>query len=138
MLRTGIITILTAALILLISICLLAQKLEPCEGEPIMALNDDICGVKKWIAVEDSVTICQILCLKDADPEKCGIDPSWIGGKVMFDEEAEYRFNFDPATVVIAEIVAETYQTTTCQIAENAKYYDGGTWYIPYNIIEIE
>jgi len=134
--RTSVITILSAALILSISICLSA--LEPCSGDPIEVLNDDICGVKKWIDVEDSVTICQILCLKDGDPEKCGINPAWIGGTVLFDEGAEFGFNFDPATVIIAELVAEAYQTTTCQIKDDPKYYDGGTWYIPYNITEIQ
>jgi hypothetical protein len=69
----------------------------------------------------------------EADPEKCGITPVWIGGIVYADENAEYGFDFDAGTVVIAEITAETYQTNTCQIRENPKYYDGGLWYIPAN-----
>jgi hypothetical protein len=129
---------LAIGLVLIISFGISAQKFEPCSGERIDVLNNDICGAKKWITVDDSVTICQILCLQDADPEKCGINPSWIGGKVYADEGAEYGFNFEPESVRIAEITAEAYQTTTCQIAENPKYYDGGTWYIPYDITEVQ
>ncbi len=133
--RRVVFCLLTLCLILGSWIILSAE--EPCEGGPIEAVNDDPCELKKWIGVEDSTTVCQILCLMEMDPEKCGINPSWIGGKVIFDEQAEYGFYFDPATVIIAEIVAETYQTNTCQISEDPKYYDGGTWYIPYNIVEV-
>jgi hypothetical protein len=114
---------------------------EPCSGEPIEVLNSDPCGLEKWIAVEDSVTICQIKCVFDnpEEPgEKCGIDPSWIGGTVQFDEEAELGFNFIPSTVIIAEVTAEAYQTTTCAIAENPKEFDGGLWYVHFDIRDIK
>jgi hypothetical protein len=116
----------------------LAQK--PCEGEAIEVLNVDICEAEKWIAVEDSATICQIMCVVEnpEDPGKaCGINPSWIGGTVEADEEAEYGFNFDPATVEIAEIVAEVLQTTTCAIAEDPKGFSGGRWFVPADLREI-
>jgi hypothetical protein len=113
---------------------------EPCEGEGIDVLNIDICEAEKWITVKDSATVCQIICVVEnpEDPGKvCGIDPQWIGGIVEADEEAEYGFSFDPATVEIAELVAEAYQTTTCQIAEDPKGFSGGRWFVPADFREI-
>lgn len=113
---------------------------EPCDGDGIEVLNSDICGLDKWITVKDSATVCQIRCVVEnpEDPGKtCGIDPHWIGGTVEADEYAEYGFNFDPATIEIAEIVAEAYQTTTCQIAEDPKGFSGGHWFIPVSFRDI-
>jgi len=129
--------VLASALVLATGVSLWAQ--EPCSGEPIEVLNKDICELSKWIAVEDSATVCQIRCLMEFDYEKCGfgIFPGWIGGTVIADENAEYGFYFDPKTVWIAEITIEVIQTTTCQIRDNPKYYDGGTWCIPFSPSEI-
>jgi len=131
----------TATFIMLAAIMTLAGGIylsaqEPCSGESIEVLNDDPCDASMWIGVRDSATICQILCLLKEDPEKCGIDPSWIGGTVQVDENAKYGFTFDAGTVRIAEMTAETYQTTICQISNDPKYYDGGTWYIQANFKE--
>lgn len=129
--------LLAAFIVLSTSSMLLAE--EGCDGSAIRALNDDPCGLKLTIPVEDSATACQIFCVykNPEDPAKyCGINPSWIGGTVVEDEN-ELKFNFDPATVIIAEVVAETYQTNTCQIAANPEYYMKGTWYIPYNVIDV-
>lgn len=129
--------LLAAFLVLSTSSMLLAQ--EECEGNAITAYNDDPCGLTLRIAVEDSATACQIFCVykNPEDPGgKCGIDPYWIGGTVV-EDESELKFNFDPATVRIAEIVIEQMQTTTCQIAENPENYMKGTWYVPYNVVEV-
>lgn len=114
---------------------------EPCAGEGIEVLNADICGAEMWITVKDSATVCQVICVVEnpEDPGKtCGIDPSWIGGTVEADENAEYGFYFIPETVEIAEIVAETYQTTTCAIAEDPKGFSGGRWFVPADLREIK
>jgi hypothetical protein len=113
---------------------------EECEGNSIKAINEDPCELTLKIGVEDSATVCQILCVFEnpEDPGKtCGINPSWIGG-IVVEEDSELRFNFDPATVRIAEIVIEQLQTNTCQIAENPEDYIKGMWYIPYNVTEVE
>ncbi len=137
--KTHVVLLLTFVMMFAAGGSLLAQ--EPCSGDPIEALNADPCGLEKWIAVEDSATICQIKCLaeKPEDPTKeCGINPSWIGGTVQFDEKAELGFNFIPSTVIIAEVTAEAYQTTTCAIAENPKNFDGGLWYVTFNLKDVK
>jgi hypothetical protein len=133
------VVLLLIMILVLVAGSALAQ--EPCSGDPIEVLNADFCGLEKWIAVEDSATICQIKCLveKPEDPGKeCGINPSWIGGTVEFNEGAELGFNFIPRTVIIAEITAETYQTTTCAIADNPKEFDGGLWFVPIDLKDIK
>ncbi len=135
--KTVVIILMTAGVLFAFAICL--ADLEPCEDNPIEVFNEDDCGISKWIEVKDSLAICQLLCLKEKpdDPaDKCGVYPSWIGGKVIFDEGLPQMFKFDPATIVIAEITPEGMQTNTCQIAENPKDYDGGMWYIPYNVTD--
>lgn len=113
---------------------------EECEGNPITVYNEDPCELTLKIGVEDSATVCQILCVFDnpEDPGKyCGINPSWIGG-IVVEDDSELKFTFDPATVEIAELVAEALQTNTCQIAENPEGYYRGRWFIPYNVVEVE
>ena len=137
--KTIAIILATSSVLFAFAICL--AELEPCEYKPIEVLNEDDCGQSKWISVTDSLTCCQILCLVAGpeDPTKeCGIDPSWIGGTVVFDEGAELMFYFEPSTVEIAEIVAEALQTNLCQIAENPKDFDGGRWFVPYNIVDVK
>ena len=134
-----VVLLLTLILMLAPSSILLAQ--EPCEVEPFEVLNVDPCDLSKWIAVEDSATLCQIKCVFDNPEEpgdKCGIKPSWIGGTVEANEEAEHGFNFIPSTVRIAEITAEALQTTLCAMAENPKEYDGGLWYVHYDVQDIK
>jgi hypothetical protein len=130
--------LLAAILVLSASSVVLAE--EECAGEPIAVYNEDPCGLTLIIEVEDSATVCQIRCVAEnpEDPGKyCGINPSWIGGTVI-EDESELKFRFDPATVIIAEIVIEQMQTNTCQIAENPEDYIKGVWYIPYNVVEIK
>jgi hypothetical protein len=129
----------TSSVLFAFAICL--AELQPCEYKPIEVLNENSCGQSKWISVTDSLTNCQILCLvgRPEDPTKeCGINPSWIGGTVVFDERAELMFYFEPSTVEIAEITAEALQTTLCQIAENPKYFDGGRWFVAYNVVDVK
>ena len=57
---------------------------------------------------------------------------SWIGGTVIAEPFEPNGFRFDPATVLVAEVTAEGYQTNICQIAANPGMYDGGLWDIPY------
>lgn len=131
------IAVILGAVLLPVAGRLMAQ--EPCDGDPIQVLNADPCKLSKWIDIKDSVTICQALCILEypEDPqEKCGIYPSWIGGTVVADENAEDGFYFEPETVRIAEIVIEIYQTTTCAIAEDPKGFNGGTWFVPCNLVE--
>jgi hypothetical protein len=133
------IVILSAMLVLIVPLGNHLTAEEPCGVESIEAQIYNNCdgGVTKWIQTKNETSICQIVCLADdpEDPkEKCGIDPSWIGGTVYADESAPNGFYFDPSTVVVAEIVAETYQTNICQIAANPKGYDGGLWYIPFDL----
>ena len=135
--KSLIIILAASAVLITFAICL--AELESCDDYPIEVYNVDPCGISKWIMVEDSLAVCQLLCLKDMpeDPaDKCGVYPSWIGGTVIFDEGAENSFKFDPATIIIAEITPEGMQTNFCQIAENPKDYDGGFWYVPYNVTE--
>jgi hypothetical protein len=136
------IVILSAVMILLIPLGSYLSAQDPCGKESIEAQIYNNCdgGVTKWIQSKNETSVCQIVCLaqKPEDPEKeCGINPSWIGGTVYYDENDGYGFNFDPSTVVVAEVVAETYQTNICQIAANPKAYDGGTWYIPFDLRDI-
>ena len=138
--RTLIMLLVASVLLIPLGIYLSAQ--EPCKEESVEALINNNCGggASKWIAVKNEPTVCQIICLAQdpENPEKeCGINPSWIGGTVYAEEGAEYGFNFDPSTVVIAEITAEGLQTNICQIADNPKAYDGALWYIPYDLREI-
>ena len=133
--RVVVVLMLTSILLIPVGIYLSAQ--EPCKEESVEALIDNSCGggVSKWIAVKNEPTVCQIICLAQdpEDPEKeCGINPSWIGGTVYADEGAEYGFNFDPSTVVIAEITAEGLQTTLHAIMQNpAQFAENGTiWYV--------
>lgn len=136
--RIGMGILLAAVAALLLGQIAFAQK--PCEGEKIEVLNVDNCGAEKWIAVEDSATICQIICVVEnpEEPEKeCGINPSWIGGIVKADENAELGFDFVPETVEIAEIVIEILQTTTCRIAEAPKEFDGNRWFVPADFREV-
>jgi len=129
------------ALVLLIPVGIYISAQEPCSGEPIEVLNEDPCGPSIWIGVEDSVTICQLGCIAEnpEEPgEKCGIKPSWIGGSVVADEGAELGFYFKPSTVFIAEITSEVIQTNLCQMKDDPKYYDGGTWVVPFGLKEIK
>jgi hypothetical protein len=133
------ILIISLAVILLVPLGFYLSAQEPCKEESIEAqiYNDCDGGVTKWILSKNETSVCQIICLAQdpEDPEeKCGINPAWIGGTVYADENAPYGFDFDPSTVVVAEITAEALQTTICQIAANPKDYDGGLWYIRFDL----
>jgi hypothetical protein len=137
--RTVFAILVASAVLFAFAVCL--ADLEPCEDYPIQVYDENQCGLGMWIQVEDSLAVCQLLCLyeKPDDPrDKCGVYPSWIGGTVIFDENAEHGFRFDPTTIMIAEITPEAIQTNICQIAENPKYYDGGNWVIPYNVTDLK
>jgi hypothetical protein len=111
---------------------------QDCDGSPIEVLNEDICGISKWMQVADSSTVCEILCHQSSGGKKG--KPStpdcellmicWIGGTVVAHPAAENGFYFEPGTVRVAEVTAEGMQTTICQISLNPDFYDGGLWYV--------
>jgi len=106
-----------------------------CDGSPIEVQITDNCGQTKWVGVTDSATVCEILChLEGGRKANCDILLAWIGGIVHADESATLGFDFDPATVRVAEVTAEGYQTNLCQISNNPSFYDGNRWWIPATI----
>ena len=66
------------------------------------------------------------------------INPQQAVGYPVADPTHENGFYFDPNTIIVAEITAEAYQTSICQISSRLGVYDGGTWYIPYMPIAVE
>jgi hypothetical protein len=108
----------------------------PCTGSPISILNTDRCGKSMTIKVYDSSAVCDITCFmtrpRGANYTCPVAAPSWIGGVVIADPNAQWGFRFDSTTIVIAEVTAEGMQTNICQIAQYPQMYaDGRIWYIP-------
>jgi hypothetical protein len=132
------IVILSAAMILLVPLGNLFSY-SICGVDSIEALIYNNCrdGATIWIKVNNQPAVCQIVCLaaNPIDPQgTCGVFPNWIGGKVYADRYSPYGFGFDPNTIEIARNTIEERQTTICGIADNPKAFDGGIWYIPFDL----
>ena len=108
----------------------------PCAGSPISILNTDRCGKSMTIKVYDSSAVCDITCSMNRPRRAtytCPVAlPSWIGGIVIADPNAQWGFRFDSTTIVIAEVTAEGMQPNNSQMAQHPEIYtDGRIWYIP-------
>jgi len=133
----------------LIAICLLigtalakkpTQDPPPCDGAPIEVYVESHCGKSMWIQINDSTTVCNILCMWNKtkkDNWTCPVLHSWIGGIVVADPSYEHGFYFDPNTVIVAEVTAEGLQTTICFIANTPSFFDGGYWYVQSEITDV-
>jgi hypothetical protein len=109
-----------------------------CDGQPIEVYDQDMCGANMWIQVQDSTTVCDLICWLTSNKRKCPTYITWIGGIVIVDPSAPNGFRFDPATVRVAEVTEEGSQTTICQIAANPSFYAnaGHNWWISNFITE--
>jgi len=113
----------------------------PCDATSVKVHNNSFCGESIWIEVPDSDVTEDILCgpCTENSFEVCDVFPIvWIGGTVVVDASYEHGFYFDPTSIIVAEVTAEGYQTSICQIANSPGVFDGGTWYIPFLPIKIE
>lgn len=131
----------TILLVLITAGMLLAGKPAPppppCTGSPIDVFDQDRCGRSMWIRVNDSTTVCNIICwITKARRGSCPLSIYWIGGTVIADPGQPNGFRFDPNTIVVAEITAEGMQTNICQIAAAPDRYNGGLWYIPASLTQ--
>ncbi len=109
-----------------------------CDGQPIEVYDQDLCGASMWIQVQDSASVCDLICWLTTNRRKCPTFIAWIGGTVIEDASAPNGFRFDPATVRVAEVTEEGSQTTICQIAANPSVYAnaGHNWWISNFISE--
>jgi len=112
---------------------------QACDGQPIeahQASYSSSCNADMWIQIEDSTTVCDVICWLTTNQRDCPTRVYWIGGKVVVDPSAPNGFRFDPATVRVAEVTEEGSQTSICQIASNPTYYAnaGRNWWISANL----
>ena len=63
-----------------------------CDGQPIEVLDNDFCGSSMWIQVEDSTTVCNIVCWLTSKRRQCPVGVYWIGGIVVEDASAPLGF----------------------------------------------
>jgi len=110
-------------------------KPSGCDGQPIEVYQEDWCGQNMWIPIQDSAYVCDAICVITGQ-RKCNFF-TFIGGVVVPDETAPNGFRFDPATVRLAAVTEERYNTTVCAIAANPLLYDTGeTWWLTANLTQ--
>jgi len=49
----------------------------------------------------------------------------WVGGRLLRDSQSTLGFRFDPETVVVADVTAETFQTWLQDISDRLEYWLG-------------
>src|SRR5512140_2772695 len=104
----------------------------PCTGSPIEVYNADRCGASKWIQVNDSSAVCDIICqMTRTRKQTCPQLIAWIVGTVVLDAADPAGWKFDPNSIIVAEVTADGMQTNTCMINANPSRFAGAIWYIP-------
>jgi hypothetical protein len=106
-------------------------------GAPIEILNQDVCGAEKWIRVNDSATVSNILCtLTHKKGQSCPVPTVYISGLVLADKSSPDGWTFDAKTVRVAEAADRGAQTTFCDVSKTPAFYAGEIWYVGAKIAQ--